>query len=164
MSTMDFLNAFKYIYICRSLKEDDGWHSTVLNGEWKGPSAAGFPGKFRNLPQFSLTLYEPCNAYISLRQKSGNATFRGKNYIAWCIQAEDGERINKINRANIVAKSGLSNLSVMSGEANFGKEFDYPYTFTIMCGSKVAGQGGEGQFELTVYARDPKMKVTPLNK
>jgi len=144
MSTMDFLNAFKYIYICRSLKESEGWYSTALQAEWKGPSAAGFPGKFRNLPQFSLTLHEPCSAYISLRQKSGSATFRGKNYIAWVVQAEEGERINKINRANIVAKSALSNLSVMSGEATFGKDHDYPYTFTIMCGSKVQGAGGEG--------------------
>ena len=144
MSTMDFLNAFKYIYICRSLKADDGWYSHALQGEWKGPSSAGFPGKFRNLPQFSLTITEPCSAYISLRQKSGNATFRGKNYIAWVVQAEEGERINKINRPNIVAKSSLSNLSVMSGEANFSKDYSYPYTFTIMCGSKVAGLGGEG--------------------
>ena len=50
MSTIDFLNAFKYIYICRTLKQDEGWMSHAIDSEWKGESAAGFPGKFRNLP------------------------------------------------------------------------------------------------------------------
>jgi len=50
MSTIDFLNAFKYIYICRTLKQDEGWMNHVIDSEWKGESSAGFPGKFRNLP------------------------------------------------------------------------------------------------------------------
>lgn len=162
MSTIDFLNNFKYIYICRALTDAEGWANIKCEGAWKGESAAGFPGKFRNLPQYKLTLHEPCDGYISLRQKSGESTFKGKNYIAWVVQAEDGNRIHKINKAAIVGKSSLTNLSVVSGEITFSRNFSYPYTFTIMCGSKVAGQGGEGDFDLTVYARDPRMKLEQL--
>ena len=52
MATIDFLENYKYIYICRSLKERDGWFSNSIDSKWEGISAAGFPGKFRNLPQF----------------------------------------------------------------------------------------------------------------
>jgi len=107
-------------------------------------------------------LYEPCDGYISLRQKSGESTFKGKNYIAWVVQAEDGNRIHRINKSAIVGKSALTNLSVVSGEITFSRNYSYPYTFTIMCGSKVAGSGGEGEFELTVYSRDKRMKLEKI--
>lgn len=80
----------------------------------------------------------------------------------WVVQAEDGNRIHNIKKAAIVGKSALTNLSVVSGEVSFSQNFSYPYTFTIMCGSKVAGQGGEGDFDLTVYARDKRMKLEQI--
>lgn len=47
MSNSDFLNNFKYIYLCRELNERAGWFSKSINSVWEGPSSAGFPGKLR---------------------------------------------------------------------------------------------------------------------
>ena len=162
MSTIDFLANYKYIYICRTLKERDGWFNEKLRGEWLGASAAGFPGKFKNLPQFTLKVFQPCDGYISLRQMSDDATFRGKNYIAWVVANEDGMRIQRINKQRIVGKSALSNLSVISSNITFSNNLNYPCTLTIMCGSRIAGPEGEGKFELTVYTSDKKMQLKAI--
>ena len=56
----------------------------------------------------------------------------------------------------------MSNLNVVTGEIEFDNSVKYPYTFTLMVGSKVAGPGGEGGYDVTVYAQDKDMTVTKL--
>jgi len=56
MSSSDFLQQFKYVYVCRELTEKAGWKCLTIEGDWFGKSAAGFPGKLPMVPQFKLTL------------------------------------------------------------------------------------------------------------
>ena len=74
MASKSFVENFKYIYICRSLVQKDGWYSpknikgNSIQGEWKGASSAGFPSrKLRALPQYLVTITQPCSGFISLR-------------------------------------------------------------------------------------------------
>lgn len=88
---MDFLNNFKYIYVCRQLTEKAGWTEGTVDGVWSGASSAGFPGKLRSVPQFKLTVTQPCSAFISMRQKDDDpagSSFKGKNFIGWMISRE----------------------------------------------------------------------------
>ena len=71
--------------------------------------------------------------------------------------------MGKLNKRNLITKAGISDLKVLSSEIDFDEKVNYPYSFTIICGSRYAGQQGEGEFEIKVYSRDPKMKLEKLN-
>lgn len=73
-----------------------------------------------------------------------------------------GKKITKFNRDQIIAKAGLSNLNVVTGECDFPKSYDYPYSFTLMVGSQKPGIAGEGKFDLSIYSTDSRMKVEVL--
>lgn len=162
MSAIDFLQNFKYLYICRILNQRKGWYEKEFFGEWKGKSSAGFPGKFYNLPQYKITVTKPCDGFISLRQHDKLTTFKGKNAIGWFCSKERGKKITKLKRENIIAKAGLSNLLVVTGECDFPRSVDYPYSFTLMVGSQKSGPQGEGKYDLSIYSSDPKMQVEVL--
>lgn len=99
MSNSDFLNNFKYIYLCRELNARAGWSTKSIEGQWKGASSAGFPGKLRQVPQFKLTLHQPCPGYISLTQKGGSgSSFQGKNFIGWMVSRDQGKLMTKIDK------------------------------------------------------------------
>ena len=66
MNQTDFLQQFKYVYVCRELSQKAGWYEISLSGEWFGTSAAGFPGKLRAVPQFKLTIAHPTPGYLAL--------------------------------------------------------------------------------------------------
>jgi len=166
MNSIDFLQNFKYMYVCRVLNNSDGWKNIRMDSEWKGKSAAGFPprkGAFRDLPQFLVTVHKPCSGFIQLRQHTTITTFKGKNYISWLVMKNEGERITKLRMNLVVANVKISNLVLISGEVEFPENIDYPYTFTVLCGSKQSGPEGEGGFDLTIYAQDPKLKVVKIN-
>lgn len=74
----------------------------------------------------------------------------------------EGERILKLARDTIVAKSNIINLNMVTAEVEFDSSFSYPYTFTLMCGSKKKGPEGEGGFDVTVYAQDKGLVVKKL--
>ena len=74
-----------------------------------------------------------------------------------------GKIISRLSKTATIAQAGISNLKLLSSEIEFDNKVSYPYTFTIMCGSKTKGKGGEGEFEIRVYSRDPKMELTQLN-
>lgn len=162
MTAIDFLHNFKYLYACRILNTRRGWYEKEFFGEWKGKSSAGFPGKFYNLPQYKITVNKPCDGFISLRQHDKITTFKGKNYIGWFCMKERGKKIAKLKRENVIAKAGLSNLNVVTGECDFPRSLDYPYSFTLMVGSQRAGPMGEGKYDLSIYTTDEKMKVEVL--
>lgn len=69
----------------------------------------------------------------------------------------------KVDKRALMKKAGISDLSVLSSEIEFDSKVSYPYSFTVVCGSRFAGAKGEGEFELKVYARDPRVKIEPLN-
>lgn len=165
MSNVDFINNFKYIYLCRELSVKEGWFTKEIQSKWEGPSSAGFPGKLRSVPQFKLTLSRPTPGYISLTQKgsSSGSSFKGKNFTGWMVSCEQGKLLTKIQKSNIIMKAGISDLKTLSSEVDFDSKVDYPYSFTIVCGSQNAGPEGEGDFELKVYTRDTTMKLEKLN-
>lgn len=74
----------------------------------------------------------------------------------------EGERIVKLSSDEMVGKSAIINLNVVTGEVEFTSKYTYPYTFTLMCGSKKNGPEGEGGFDVTVYAQDKGLKVEKL--
>jgi len=76
---------------------------------------------------------------------------------------EQGKLLTKIQKSNIIMKAGITDLKTLSAEIDFDSKVDYPYTFTIVCGSQNAGPAGEGEFELKVYTRDTTMKLEKLN-
>lgn len=165
MNIEDFVWEFKYLYICRVLSEDDGWKSVKLPGSWKGESSAGFR-KLSKLPQYKIRITKPCKGFIMLRQHTELSTFRGKNTIMWMCAAEDGDKIAKVNRDTLMGKSSLINLNMVTEEINFKKKdgVSFPCEFTLLCGSKTAGPGGEGDFDVSVYSMDDKMQVVPMGK
>jgi hypothetical protein len=79
-------------------------------------------------------------------------TFAGKNTIGFFLMGVEGKRISKISSDAMVGKSALVNLNVVTSEVEFTSKYSYPYTFTLMCGSKKAGPEGEGEFDVTVWA------------
>lgn len=60
MNVQDFLQNFKYLYICRVMGES--WTAAEFRDAWEGPSAGGFgpKAKFRNNPQYAITIHRPC--------------------------------------------------------------------------------------------------------
>lgn len=77
--------------------------------------------------------------------------------IAWLLSAEDGQKMDSINRRAIVAKTKITDMKVLAQQVVFGRERSYPCTFTLVCGAK--GKGTEGSFDVKVYARDKKLTV-----
>ena len=164
MANNDFLHNFKYIYLCRELTERAGWFNSQITSSWSGPSSAGFPGKLRQVPQFKLTITHPGPGFISLVQKGDSgSSFKGKNFIGWMIARQQGKIMTKIDKGAIMKKAGISDLKLLSSDVEFDENLSYPYSFTIVCGSKNAGPQGEGEFELKVYSRDKNMKLEKLN-
>jgi hypothetical protein len=45
MSVDDFVYAFKSLYVCRIFDPKIWKKVNTINGEWKGPTAAGLPSK-----------------------------------------------------------------------------------------------------------------------
>jgi len=165
MANSDFLNNFKYIYLCRELNKKAGWTCLSIDSEWKGDSSAGYPGKkMRTIPQFKLTITQPCSAYVSLTQKGNTgSSFKGKNFVGWMVAKLQGKPMAKLDKRAIMAKAGITDLKVLSQEIEFDTKVSYPYVFTILCGSRFAGVKGEGEFELKVYTRDERMRLEKLN-
>lgn len=116
MNNSDFMNNFKYVYICRELTVKAGWHQCSIEGRWRGPSSAGFPGKLRQVPQFKLTLSQPCSAYISMTQKDSNvaSSFKGKNFIGWMVARLQGKLMSKLEKRALMTKAGISDLKILS--------------------------------------------------
>ena len=164
MCNSDFLTEFKYVYVCRELTEKKGWYVKQISSEWKGLSSAGFSAKLRMVPQFKLTIHAPCSGYLSLTQMDDSgSSFKGKNNVGWMVSREQGKLMLKPNKQRLVTFSKVTNLKILSAEIEFDERVSYPYTFTIVCGSNKSGSEGEGNFELKVYTRDPKMKLEKLN-
>lgn len=99
---------------------------------------------------------------MTQKDESGSS-FKGKNMIGWMVSREQGKIMSKVSKKNLALKAGISNLKLLSSEITFDEKVSYPYSFTIVCGSKTAGREGEGSFELKVFSRDPKMKLEKLN-
>ena len=74
----------------------------------------------------------------------------------------EGEAVTRIEKQKVMAKAGISNLSIISAAVEFDEKLSYPYEFTILCGSKVAGPEGEGSFELTVFAQDDGIEIKKI--
>lgn len=76
----------------------------------------------------------------------------------WMASNEDGDKIVKLDREKLIGKSPLINMNIVTGELEFKSDsISYPCDFTILCGSKVPGEAGEGTFDITAYAQDEKM-------
>jgi hypothetical protein len=75
------------------------------------------------------------------------------------INKDEGRRIKKIDRIVNVAKSKISDAIVISQQVTFDKTVNYPYTFTMACGSRTPGPEGEGKFILTVFSRDKNFNL-----
>lgn len=79
------------------------------------------------------------------------------------VAREQGRIMSKINKRNLICKAGISNLKLLSSEVEFDEKVSYPYSFTIVCGSRAIGPDGEGDFELKVFSRDSRMTLEKLN-
>ena len=44
----------------------------------------------------------------------------------------------------------------------FDEHVTYPYTFTLLCASAVAGPDGEGDYSVTIFTQDEKMEIIDL--
>lgn len=71
--------------------------------------------------------------------------------------------MTKLSKRNIIMKAGISDLKMLSAEVNFDSKVSYPYSFTIVCGSRKPGAAGAGSFELKVFTQDSRMKLEKLN-
>lgn len=91
------------------------------------------------------------------------SSFKGKNFIGWMVARLQGKVMAKLDKRALMTKAGISDLKILSQEIEFDEKVSYPYSFTIVCGSRYAGPKGEGGFELKVYGRDPNIKIEKLN-
>lgn len=90
--------------------------------------------------------------------------FRGKHSIFFLVAKNNGKRIKALDKNTILAKSGNPiNLNIITAECDFDKSVSYPYKFTMLIANTApAAAGGEGEFEFSVYATDPLVKVKDL--
>lgn len=58
----------------------------------------------------------------------------------------------KLEKRALMTKAGISDLKILSQEIDFDDSVSYPYSFTVVCGSRFVGPKGEGEFELKCYA------------
>ena len=75
----------------------------------------------------------------------------------------EGKIAQKLNKRTLITKAGITDAKMLSAEVEFDEKVSYPYSFTIICGSRYEGPKGEGTFELKVYSRDEKMTLEKLN-
>lgn len=90
--------------------------------------------------------------------------FRGKHSIFFMVSKVGGKRIKAVDKNTMICKSGNPiNLNIVTAECDFDKSVNYPYKFTLLIANTApAAQGGEGDFEFSVYATDPNFKVKEL--
>ena len=99
MNVSDFRTEFFKLYVTRELNAMTGWHSLKIESSWFGPSAASFPTKLRQVPQFKLTITKPTPGFISLTQTDeSGSSFKGKNFVGWMVSCEQGKIMTKINK------------------------------------------------------------------
>lgn len=114
-------------------------------------------------PQYAITVTRPCDGFISLRQYDTVNMFKGKHSIFFMVSKVNGKRIKEVDKTTLVSKSGNPiNLNVVTAECDFDKSVTYPYKFTLMLANLSKGKDGEGEFEFSVYATDPNLKVEKL--
>ena len=84
MSLDDFIYEYKNLYICRIFDEKIWKELDVMNGEWKGESAAGLPSRanpkanFSRNPQYTVTIKKPAKLFVRLTQNETIDMFKGK--------------------------------------------------------------------------------------
>lgn len=89
--------------------------------------------------------------------------FRGKHAIFFMVSKVNGKRITKVDKTTMVARSGNPiNLNIVTAECDFDRSVSYPYKFTILLATAERGKAGEGDFEFSIYATDPKITVKEL--
>jgi hypothetical protein len=97
------------------------------------------------------------------KDQNDNSTFKGKLSIFFMLSKNDGKRIKKVDTDLIVTRScNPVNLMTISNDCSFDTSVDYPYTFSLLVANTSKGPAGEGEFEVTVYSTDSKMKVEPF--
>ena len=55
------------------------------------------------------------------------------------VSRNQGKVLAKLDKRALITKAGISDLKVLSSEIEFDEKVSYPYTFTILCGSRYAG-------------------------
>ncbi|KAL0230038.1 hypothetical protein PCE1_003602 [Barthelona sp. PCE] len=76
----DITKYFRNMYVTMVFNSE--WNQVIINSEWRGQSAGGCSnyGTFRHNPQFALTIDEPGEVYVVLRQEDARLT--GKKHVA----------------------------------------------------------------------------------
>ncbi len=89
-------------------------------------------------------------------------TFKGKLPIMFLLTKNKGKRIIKLQRNMIIGQSGNpTNLKTITAEIPLDKSVSYPYTFSLMVASALAGQRGESKFSIKIYST-ATLSVKPL--
>lgn len=72
-----------------------------------------------------------------MKQMAGTgSSFKGKNSIGWMVARLDGKLMLKRDKRILLNKPMLSNQKVISQEIEFDEKVSYPYTFTVVCGTR----------------------------
>jgi len=67
MELDDFIEQFKNIYICRLLKEEEGWNKIAVDGKWDASNAEGLKtARLDKNAQYLITVSKPCDGFIHL--------------------------------------------------------------------------------------------------
>lgn len=172
MTVDDFIDNFKYLYICRTLSKNQGWNKIIEKGAWKGKTAAGLPSranpnvKLANNPQYQIVVSRPCQGFISLEQMDKVSNAKGKHFAFIAVSTLKGKKVTKskqlFDKEVTFVREGPINLSTTTAECDFSADLSYPYKFTVFVANKDGGEAGEGDFKLGVYAKDPNLKVKAL--
>jgi len=93
---------------------------------------------------------------------AGSTTFKGKNYIAFMLSDEDGKKMTKPTKRNVISRTVITNLRILTNPVEFGFDRSYPQTYTLLAGSQAFAPQGEGTYVISVYTKDEKTTLVPF--
>jgi hypothetical protein len=111
-----------------------------------------------------VTVSKACDGFVMVRQLDKINMFKGEHNIFFMVAMEDGEKIKRVDKGTMVCRSGAPiNLNVITAECDFPRSKSYPYKFTLLVANTKSGEEGSGKFQVSVYAKDDKIKIKQLS-
>jgi len=167
ISLSDFTTHFANLYVCRVF--DSKWKKEVMEGVWKGKTAAGLPGKnnpgakIENNPHYLINVNRPSTLFIKLSQKEKVDMFKGQNSIYYVLANNGGKRIVKAKGEETIATSFQPTcMLTISGEVVLDDSLSYPCKLSLMVCTMAGGPSVNASYSLTVYSTDLDFKISPM--
>eukprot|EP00826_Nyctotherus_ovalis_P046264 TRINITY_DN5203_c0_g7_i2.p1 TRINITY_DN5203_c0_g7~~TRINITY_DN5203_c0_g7_i2.p1 ORF type:complete len:489 (+),score=145.22 TRINITY_DN5203_c0_g7_i2:152-1618(+) len=157
MSINDFVDEFKYVYICR--KFDMRWTMISIEDGCGGEYSLSRHG-FEMFPQYEVCLTKPATIFLKMTQSEKTSSFQGKHAIFVMVLAKDGKIADKKDTTKMVSSSlPPTNYVSVTAELFADAFYAYPCKFTVVAGMNDSTSG----FTLNFYSNDHGIEVRKIN-